>query len=293
MSKLLLDGDVKAVLVIGNVEANDACCLLVLSQQCHAGLMYCACAMICPISRADTCGLLPHARLSSSADMLLLQVMSNMGCLLQVFDSSLGDVEGGWWGPDEEFGIFAAVHGPPGTEFEDQALLAVNLGEHGILSYSARHTASCLFETHPGPVVMACKPHVVLMHVHNPWLLSTTMCATDIVADLVNSHCDAVPNSLPSCIICCCSCNLAGLRSTSKHAPVVVYTSITRSQLELLRDVPGGDERRLGVLTGELGVKLVGRPLDGHGLRLLEAIVQHRGLQDDSEDADGVGDDEL
>jgi hypothetical protein len=46
----------------------------------------------------------------------------------------------------------------------------------------------------------------------------------------------------------------------------------------MLRDVPGGDERRLGVLTSELGVKLVGRPLDGPGLRLLEAIVQHRGL---------------
>jgi hypothetical protein len=59
---------------------------------------------------------------------------------------------------------------------------------------------------------------------------------------------------------------------------VVVYTSITRQQLELLKDVPGGDERRLGVLAGELGVKLVGRPLDGDGLRLLEAIVQHTGL---------------
>jgi hypothetical protein len=59
---------------------------------------------------------------------------------------------------------------------------------------------------------------------------------------------------------------------------VTVYSSIARQQLELLRDVPGSDERRLGVLTSELGVKLVGRPLDGPALRLLEAVVQHRGL---------------
>jgi hypothetical protein len=48
---------------------------------------------------------------------------------LQVFDSSVADAAGPWCGPDEEFGVFAAAYGPPGTEFEDQALLAVNLGE--------------------------------------------------------------------------------------------------------------------------------------------------------------------
>jgi hypothetical protein len=52
-----------------------------------------------------------------------------VAALLQVFDSSSVDAEGSWSGPDEEFGLFAAVYGPPGTEYEDQALLAINLGE--------------------------------------------------------------------------------------------------------------------------------------------------------------------
>jgi hypothetical protein len=50
--------------------------------------------------------------------------------LLQVFACSSIDAEGSCGGPDEEFGAFAAVHGPPGTEYEDQSLLAVNLCEH-------------------------------------------------------------------------------------------------------------------------------------------------------------------
>jgi hypothetical protein len=49
--------------------------------------------------------------------------------LLQVFDSSCADVGGSWSGPDEEFGVFAAVYGPTGTEYADQALLAINMGE--------------------------------------------------------------------------------------------------------------------------------------------------------------------
>uniref|UniRef100_A0A383WKI0 Amine oxidase domain-containing protein n=1 Tax=Tetradesmus obliquus TaxID=3088 RepID=A0A383WKI0_TETOB len=140
---------------------------------------------------------------SVAAGQQLVQLAS---LLQQVFDSSAVDSQGLPAGPDEEFGVFAAAYGPPGTEFEDQALLAINL---------------------------------------------------------------------------------AALRSAAKHAPVVIYTSISRTQLELLRDVPGGDERRLGMLAGELGVKLVGRPLQGDSLRLLEAIVQHRGLAGSGDDGDG------
>lgn len=51
--------------------------------------------------------------------------------LHQVFDPSgeAEDAGGGWDGPDEEFGVFAAVYGPPGSEYEDQALVAVDMGE--------------------------------------------------------------------------------------------------------------------------------------------------------------------
>lgn len=42
------------------------------------------------------------------------------------------------------------------------------------------------------------------------------------------------------------------------------------------------------MLCGELGVNLVGRPLQGDSLRLLEAIVQNRGLAG----ADGDGEDD-
>lgn len=74
---------------------------------------------------------------------------------------------------------------------------------------------------------------------------------------------------------------LRGRGRPSPAAGVRVVTSLTARELELLREVPGGDEQRLGVLVGEMGKRLVGRPLDNDAtaLRLLEAIVEQQQQQ--------------
>lgn len=111
--------------------------------------------------------------------------------------------------------------------------------------------------------LLCCKLYLlVVVHASS----SSGLCA-------ITRHRPFFPFPVP---LLCCS---GSLRGAAKHAPVVVYISLSREQLELLRDVPGGDERRIGVLTGEMGVKVVGRPLDSDALKLLEAIVEHRGLQ--------------
>eukprot|EP00879_Flechtneria_rotunda_P010703 GHRR01011185.1.p1 GENE.GHRR01011185.1~~GHRR01011185.1.p1 ORF type:complete len:666 (+),score=276.42 GHRR01011185.1:1382-3379(+) len=67
--------------------------------------------------------------------------------------------------------------------------------------------------------------------------------------------------------------NLAALRkgTKGKGATTTAYTVLSRSQLDLLSELQGGDERRVGVLVGQLGVKLVSRPVDGDMQQLLQA----------------------
>eukprot|EP00775_Hariotina_reticulata_P006150 gene6150-6387_t len=57
--------------------------------------------------------------------------------------------------------------------------------------------------------------------------------------------------------------NMGALRLKPRPPPVWVYVVLPQARLELLREVPGPDERKLGVLVGELGCKITGRPADG------------------------------
>lgn len=52
-----------------------------------------------------------------------MKVTSATSPVLQVFDCRDGASA-----PDMQFGIFAAVFGPPGSGMEDQALVAINIG---------------------------------------------------------------------------------------------------------------------------------------------------------------------
>jgi hypothetical protein len=62
-------------------------------------------------------------------------------------------------------------------------------------------------------------------------------------------------------------CRAAGMRNGPRSA---VHLALRQSEVLTLRDVRGGDPVRLALLTGEMGVKLLGRP--GHD-RELEAVL--------------------
>eukprot|EP00955_Chlamydomonas_euryale_P019786 210949-Chlamydomonas_euryale.AAC.6 len=70
--------------------------------------------------------------------------------------------------------------------------------------------------------------------------------------------------------------DLSGLRS----APHVrLHVVLERRQVAALRDVRGGDEARLAVLTGEMGVRLLGRQAPRPDLpALVAAVAEAKGV---------------
>lgn len=66
------------------------------------------------------------------------------------------------------------------------------------------------------------------------------------------------------------------VRGAGRGEHPTIFTLLPRSHIELVQDVRGGNEARLALLTGELGVKLVGQPLSQQAEQLLQVLWQHK-----------------
>jgi hypothetical protein len=70
----------------------------------------------------------------------------------------------------------------------------------------------------------------------------------------------------------------AAVRGASKDAPTV-FVVLSRQQLALLRDVGGGNDGRLALLTEEMGVKLMGSPLTPKAQELVDDVYKRKQQQ--------------
>lgn len=78
-------------------------------------------------------------------------------------------------------------------------------------------------------------------------------------------------SAAPLCWWRCC----AGAMRSGPRKPMVLYTTMSREQVAMARDVRGGDEARMSLVTGEHAVKLVGRSgLDRECTLLLQDILR-------------------
>lgn len=169
--------------------------------------------------------------------------------LLQVFDHQQ---------PDIEFGCISAVFGPAGSGMEDHALVAVDLSKW---HHNSKELYTCKARDSP-----CCFAGCTLLT--SIWLRALTQASNLAFCVLLVAMGLRLTRTLRTWH--------AGAVRSGPRQSVVVYTTLTKQQLKVLRDADGGDEGRLVLLNGEMGVKLVSRSLDEQSQKLLKSFIDSK-----------------